>query len=184
MSIPVARGRVFTLAAVLVLITLAGCDTATTDTIVLGDVRVEFEFEFDGGSLVTGQLQSISSEGSSNIGPQLSSLGGFTLAEIVSGEVTEAEIDLFEPPFTNLSGFNQMILQLRSGSTVIEVASRTGFTAEEPASLTIVSSRDIRSLLAGGNFDAVLQVDPATLDADETYRLAVELGLSVEVEGV
>jgi len=189
MKRPISRWRALPAFAVVVfLLVVGGCDSATTDTIILGDIRADFEFEFDGADLVTDQLQDIASQATFNIAPQLSSLGGFTLAEIVSGRVVNASIELVIPTFVgsgiDLRAFNEVVLQLRSGGTVREVASRTGFTDQEPAALNVITNRDISTILSGGAFDAVLQVDPATLDASEQYSLEVVLKLSVEVEGV
>lgn len=188
MNTPFLRRVLPGASAILLLLALVGCDSATTDTIVLGDIRVDFEFAFAGGSLDTGQLQDVVSEGSFNISSQLSALGGFTLAEIVSGEVVDASIELVVPTFVgsgiDLRAFNEVVLQVRGGGTVREVASRSGFTADEPADLNVIRNRDISTILRGGTFDAVLQVDPAALDAGENYSLEVVLRLSVEVEGV
>ena len=189
MRSPITRGRALVLtAATFVLVSLTGCDTAATDTIVLGDVRVDFEFEFDGGSLTVGQPSDVSSNASFNIGPQLSSLGGFTLAEVVSGRLTVASIELVTPTFVgsgiDLRAFNEVVLQLRSGSTVREVASRRGFTSDEPAALNVIQNRDVSTILKAGSFNAVLQVDAAALDATKDYSLEVVMTLSVEVEGV
>ncbi|MDX1741489.1 MAG: hypothetical protein R3178_09360, partial [Rhodothermales bacterium] len=118
----------------------------------------------------------------------LSLLGGFGLAEVVSGEVVEASVELVVPTFVgrgiDLRAFDEVILQLDSGSSVREVASRSGFTADEPAALNVIQSRDISAILRGGDFGAVMQVNPASLDPTELYLLEVVLTVSVEVEGV
>ncbi len=171
----------------LLVFALAGCDSGTGDTIILNNIRAEFEFEFQGDELTTGELQDLASNGSANITSQLSSLG-FTLEEILSAEVIEASIELVVPTFVgsgiDLRAFNEVILQLDSGGTVREVASRTGFTSEEPADLNVIRNRDISGILRGGSFVAILQVEPASLEPDELYSLEVVLILSVEVEGV
>lgn len=174
-------------AAIVLLLALAGCDTGTNDTIILNDIRVEFEFERDGADLTEGTLQDLPSTASFNIASQLSSLG-FSTTEITSSRVLEATIELVIPSFVSsgidLRAFDEVILQLDSGGTVREVASRTGFAAEEPASLNVIQNRDISSIVRGGDFVAVLQVNPSNVDAGETYLIEVVLKLSVEVEGV
>lgn len=174
--------------AAFLLLAATGCDSSTEDTIILNDIRVEFEFEFDGADLTTGDLQDVPSKSSFNVGPQLSSLGGFGTAEILSAEVIEASIELVIPTFVgsqiDLRAFDEVILQLDNGGSVREVASRSGFTAEEPAVLNIIQNRDIATILRGGDFAAVVQVNPAALDDTELYLLEVVLRVSVEVEGV
>ena len=127
--------------AALLAFTLVGCDAGTDDTIILNNIRAAFEFEFQGDDLNTGQLQDLTSNGSANITSQLSSLG-FTLEEILSAEVIEASIELVVPTFVgsgiDLRAFDEVILQLESGGTVREVASRTGFTSEEPADMNVI----------------------------------------------
>ncbi len=188
MKRPTVRPGKYPLFAVLALFAISGCDATSTETIILGDVRADFEFEFDGSALTTGRLQDVASQSTFSVGPQLASLGGFTVDEIVSGRVTAASIELVIPTFVgsgiDLRAFNEVILQLRSGTTVREVASRTGFTANEPAALNVIQNRDVGSLLSAGAFDAVLQVNPASLIPTEDYNLEVVLTLSIEVEGV
>lgn len=182
------RGRwLSSIAAAIILLSFPGCDSATEETVVLSGIRVGFEFEFDGTDLTVGQLADLVSNSAASIESQLASQGGFGLDEIETARLTSASIELVQPTFVgsgiDLRFLNEVVLQLRSGSTVREVASRVGFTDEEPAALSVIQGRDIAAILRAGSFAAVLQVEPADLINTE-YDLEVVVDFTVEVAGI
>ncbi len=176
-----------TVAAALIMLSFAGCDSAADETVVLSGIRSGFEFEFDGTDLTAGELQDLVSNSAVSIESQLANQGGFSLDEIETARLASASIELVQPTFVgsgvDLRFLNEVVLQLRSGATVREVASRVGFTAEEPATLSIIQGRDIAGILSGGSFSAVLQVEPGNLINTE-YELEVVLQFTIEVAGI
>ncbi len=179
--------RCFVAVAVLCVATLAGCDSATSDTVVLSDIRAAFSFEFEGSDLVTGRLQDVSGEQSASLESQLADRGGFTLDEIVSTRVSSATIELVQPTVVgsgiDLRFMREVVLQLRAGATTREVASRIGFTSEEPANLNVIQERDVSGIVGSGSFEGVLQLDPVSL-TNTSYVIEVVVRFTVEVEGV
>ncbi|MDX1430499.1 MAG: hypothetical protein R3282_09430 [Rhodothermales bacterium] len=175
------------LLALLLPATLVGCDSATDETVVLSGIRAGFDFEFDGSDLTVGQLQDLASTAALSIETQLANQGGFSLDEIETARLSSASIELVQPTFVgsgiDLRFLNEVVLQLRSGSTVREVASRVGFTDEEPADLNVIQGRDIAGILRAGSFSAVLQVEPGALQ-NTGYDLEVVLSFTVEVAGI
>ncbi|MBT8401708.1 MAG: hypothetical protein KJO98_14615 [Rhodothermia bacterium] len=175
------------IAAAFMLFSFVGCDSATEETVVLSGIRVGFEFEFDGTDLTVGQLADLVSNSAASIESQLANQGGFGLDEIETARLTSASIELVQPTFVgsgvDLRFLSEVVLQLRSGSTVREVASRVGFTDQEPAALSVIQGRDIAAILRAGSFSAVLQVEPADLINTE-YELEVVVDFTVEVAGI
>lgn len=172
--------------AALLAASLFGCDTATDDdTIVLSDLRAAFVFEFDDQDVQVGVLQDITSNQEVSLASQLANRGGFTLAEVVTARVSSASIELVVPTFVgsgvDLRFLDEVVLQLRSGSTR-EVASRVGFTDQEPANLNVIEGRDVSAIVKSGSFSGVLLVEPNNL-IDTNYQMEVVAEFTVEVEG-
>ncbi len=182
-STPRSLAAVVTLSMVL----LAGCDSASSDTVVLSDIRASFSFEFDGSDLVTGRLQDVVASQSASLEAQLANRGGFTLEEIVSARVASATIELVQPTVVgsgiDLRFMREAVLQLRAGATTREVASRIGFTSEEPANLNVIQERDISGIVGSSSFQGTLQLDPVSL-TNSSYVIEVVVRMTVEVEGV
>jgi hypothetical protein len=78
-------------------------------------------------------------------------------------------------PITKKVDFlSQAILKFTSaGNSVTEVANLSSFPATREVSLVVLPNRNIAAFLESANFGAILQLDPSTLGADESYDFSI-----------
>jgi hypothetical protein len=62
------------------------------------------------------------------------------------------------------------------------VANISSFSATREVNMSVLPNRDIGSFLEQPQFGAILQVNPATLDASRSYDLSIILKVRLELQ--
>lgn len=161
----------------LLLIVVAGCDSAAGGNVFLSPRDVTFEFQVDGGNVTVGQQATANSTGSASL---QGNLDGFSLDELVAARVTAVRLRRVSPLSDNLGGLLQSAqVAVTSGSTQ-QVASGSGFGSVTQVNLTTTGA-DVTAILRQPQFTGRLTFVPAKA-VDATYE--VTLTLALEVEGL
>lgn len=163
-----------------------GCDALleTPDTIVLQPKEATFRFEFDAGSVTTGNPVTLQSVGSFDFSGALSA-DGYTKGEVVAANISSVALRRTSPSPLNfrLSGLSDVRVQLRATDVAsIVVASRENLPEDTSASLSIVN-RSVETFVRAPSFRAVIEFVPLQLDPSERYFLEVVLDVRIEVQG-
>lgn len=168
---------------------LASCDTVSpdSDTIFLNHefstdaTGSSIRFTFSSSNVSTNRLNDISCNCSINIHQYLEEQG-FDAADIVSASLVSADVIMLFPISKKINFLNQAILKLTGTSiSATEVANVSTFPATREVSMNVLPNRDISTFLERPNFGAILQLDPATLGANEAYDLSIILKVRLEL---
>ena len=169
---------------------IAGCDVdaLTSDTIFLthefsDTVQGEsIHFTFSGNDLSTGRLQDVNCDCSLNIADFITGQG-FQPSDLVSATLISAEIIMLFPISEKMDFLDQAILKFTAnGVSATEVANISSFSATQEVNMSVLPNRDIGSFLEQPQFGAILQVNPATLDASRSYDLSIILKVRLELQ--
>ncbi len=177
------RSMVYSVFVALVL--LSSCDTLDTgsdDSILLNTTIEELCFEFSG--ITAGQAASAlaNAEDSIDLGPFLDGQN-FDKSDILSAEVTSAQLRMIFPIEASLSAIRDVSLQLTSGGgNTVQVASAASLGDTRRASLTTAPT-DIGNLAASSSFRAALSFEGAT-SISEDVVIEGEIVIRVEVAGL
>ncbi len=168
------------------LLLLAGCESVTSERLTLPDIEVTFRFEVNGNALTDGQAHTVTATNTVDLTPALQQRGGYTKKEVVAATVVAAELERIQPTLTDLDALLRevRVLLTAEGLTEREVAVRTGFPADETASLSPRSDTDVAAFVKKTALGAKLQLVPLQPDPSETYIYEVRLTLRVQVEGI
>lgn len=176
--------RPFALAAFsLVAFGLAGCDEATTDTFPFTVDGLSYTFSFE-SEQVDGTALTVSAQGSESILDEISA-EGFGPDDVVSVQLTEAQILLLQPINGDIGFLDDVSLRLEGGGESVEVASAEdidqGTTMTGEADLD-VSNENIADIATAGDMEATLTVSADSDIPEGTYRLEVRFDVRVEVQ--
>ncbi|MEM1268791.1 MAG: hypothetical protein AAF752_12020 [Bacteroidota bacterium] len=161
----------------------AGCDNFGEDGgtfPVNATVTLTHQFTAVGS---TGSI-TITSDDEANLTSTLNGRG-FAPADVETAEVTSAKIEVLFPLSAPVSAFSEAIVSLdASGLSALEVANLTdvpsGANVDE-ADLNVPANRDIAAFIRSPEFQTVLRLEGVALEAGETYEIAVELDIRMEV---
>ena len=165
-----------TVCLLLLLILIGGCDTLIEEDDPLF-LLIEFdEVCFEVNSITDGGSVTISLDNADllDIGPFLTR-ENFTKDEVVSAEVTSANLRLVFPIEQDLNIISDARLTLGGNTTV---ATATTFGASRSASLSLTGN-NVASIVRGTNFQAGLSF---TGEADISERVVIEGSITIQVE--
>ncbi len=171
------------------MIHLSGCDSNSTGKNRVGLTReISLDangdpvlFSFDAVDTAVGRLQDIRCKCNIDIGPFLTSQG-FTKADIVSASLTGARIVMLLPTSERVNFLTSAILKLQTdGLSATEVANQSGFPDSRESTMQTLSNRDISAFLERTNFETILQINPASLQAGESYELGLVFTVQLEM---
>jgi hypothetical protein len=169
---------------------LAGCDSNGSDKSRVGLTReISLDssgnpilFTFSEANAATGRLQDIGCDCNIDIGPFLTEQG-FSKAGIVSASLTAARIVMLLPTSERVNFLETAILKLQTdGLSATEVASQNTFSDSRESTMQTLSNRDVSAFLERTNFEAILQINPASLQSGETYELGLIFTIQLEME--
>jgi hypothetical protein len=130
-------------------------------------------FTFSSNDVSANRLNDISCNCSINIQQYIQSQG-FQASDLVSATLVSADLIMLFPITKKVDFLSQAILKFTSaGNSVTEVANLSSFPATREVSLVVLPNRNIAAFLESANFGAILQLDPSTLGADESYDFSI-----------
>lgn len=174
--------RMLVLAAAVGLLIFSGCDTLEEGGLTLQEKEKTFRFEFSSSQLTAGSPTDIASRNQVDLTEELRS-DGFTTAEVVSAQVSSAEMERVQPIGVSLSFLSQSTLRLTAGERTAEVASGSSFGSGSRANLTVQSGQDVTRFITAPVFRASLRVVPDQVPDNEDFVLTVTVRFRITVEG-
>jgi hypothetical protein len=173
------------------LVALAGCDSALTDPDVViltheltrsGDGSA-VSFSFDADDVTVGQSTVLRCGCTVDLDPWLASQG-FSRDDIVEATVQSASLTMRLPVLERVDFLERAELRFEAaGLQPAEVATRSVFPDARDVDLTPVSGRSVRAFAARDEFEPVLVIEAADLQAGAEYEMTVAVTLRLELEG-
>lgn len=189
----IRRGWSLALTLVL-LLAVAACDTTGgEDSIILSQGptdEVELQFEFVPADRSTNSPFTVIAEPALTddqlLGAQIATYldeegAGAVPADLLNAELTRAELIIAQPPEELWDFTDSVILQLRAGGDVTDIAQSTNPPDNREVELDVLP-RDLASILSRDNPELLLRVEPNSLMQDEpVYTIRVQLRFRFEV---
>lgn len=168
---------------------MSGCDAdaLSNDSVYLThefsttSTGQSIRFTFTSDDVTANRLNDISCGCTLNIHDYITEQG-FSPSDLVSATLVSADVIMLFPITKKINFLNQAILKFTApGTSATEVANLSSFPATREASLVVLPNRDIATFLERANFGAILQLDPKTLGANESYDFSVILKVRLEL---
>ncbi|NQV73385.1 hypothetical protein HQ496_09690 [bacterium] len=168
----------------------AGCDatSSSSDTVFLthefstDTAGQSVRFTFSSTNMTVNRLTDVSCNCDINIYSFVEEQG-FQASDIKSATLVSADIIMLFPISKKIDFLNQAILKFSAnGISTTEVANISTFPAAREVAMNVLPNRDIATFLERSAFGAILQLDPATLGANESYDLSIILKVRLELE--
>lgn len=170
---------------------LSGCDSALTDPDVViltheltrsGDGS-PVRFSFDADDVTVGQSTVLRCGCTVDLDPWLASQG-FSRDDLVAATVQSATLTKISPPLERLDFLDSAVLRFEAaGLQATEVATRSVFPDAIDVALNPVAGRSVLAFASRDEFEPVLVIEAADLQAGALYELDVEVTLRLELEG-
>lgn len=180
---------------IVLLLLVAGCDTTGgEETIVLtqgSTDEVEMQFEFVPANYSTGSTFTLTARPVLQNGPSLGEQvatylqdegAGVGPADLLSAELTRAELVIGLPPGEDWDFADTVILQLRAGEgNATDIAQATSLPSDDEVRLDELD-RELASILSQPNPELLMRLTPTTLMQNEpTYTIRARLRFRFEV---
>jgi hypothetical protein len=167
------------------LFVLPGCDFGADDETISIQDDVVFRFEFEADDVTVGEPFEVTSSATQSVQAALANQG-FDVDQVISARTLGGVAEVLFPLDAAISILDQLSVSVQAGDALSNVVvDNLAVPADEPGdsiNLTADATVDIGPQLREGSFSGVLMFVANTgLQPGESYELAVELQLSIEV---